>query len=108
MTQRDATSVASNPACDEHYSYVACKPGQPGAYASCTDDERFWPDFKRREEWAGATVKRVTCNEARRLMGKYLAWLDKEEWIAKHMKINGVGRDTAERKWKSMKRHNLV
>lgn len=65
--------------CDGHYTYVAIHPKRPGAYASCTDDERFWPDFKRREEWAGATVKRVTCNEAQKLLGQYLDWMDEQD-----------------------------
>jgi hypothetical protein len=61
--------------CDEHYTWVACRPGQPGAYAAHTDDKqyrKFLRNFKRREKRKGSTVIRVTCNEAQRLLGEYL------------------------------------
>lgn len=32
----------------------------------------------------------------------------KEAWIAEHMRVNGVGREKAEKKYKSMKRHGLI
>jgi hypothetical protein len=61
--------------CDEHYTWVACKPGVPGAYAAHTDDPRYRKylgNFKRREKRKGASVIRVTCNEAQALLGEYL------------------------------------
>lgn len=66
--------------CDEHFTWVACKPGWPGAYAAHTDDAAFRKDlanFKRREKAKGAVVKRVTCNEARTLMDEFIVWFDK-------------------------------
>lgn len=60
--------------CDEHYTYVACKPGEPGAYAACTADpryKRYAMNFKRRETRAGAKVLRVTCNEAQALLNSW-------------------------------------
>lgn len=66
--------------CDEHFTYVACNPKLgPGAYAACTADEEYAEyakDFKRREKRAGATVRRVTCNEAKALLDEYCAWVD--------------------------------
>lgn len=65
-----------------HYSWVACKPGWPGAYASHTDDEEFADsllEFKRREEARGCTVNRVTCDEAHKLLREYMDWFDAQE-----------------------------
>ena len=61
--------------CDQHYTWVACNPGEPGAYAAHTDDPRYrrlLHNFKRREKRKGATVIRVTCNEAQALLYKHL------------------------------------
>jgi len=62
--------------CDEHFTWVACNPKLgPGAYAAHTDDQRyrkFLQNWKRRELRKGATVTRVTCNEAQKLMGQFL------------------------------------
>jgi len=68
--------------CDEHFTWVACNPKLgPGAYACCTADseyEKYAKDFRRREQANGATVKRVTCNDAHAMLDEYLAWIDAE------------------------------
>lgn len=64
---------------DKHFSWVAIMPDWPGAYASHTDDpmyRRFLPHFIRREEKKGATVKRVTSDEAHKLLKEYMDWAD--------------------------------
>lgn len=64
-----------------HYTWVACKPGWPGAYAAHTDDSRyrtFLRNWKRREKRLGASVQRVTCDEAKRMLDEYLNWNDEQ------------------------------
>lgn len=68
--------------CDEHFTWVACKPKQPGAYAAHTDDERYKDSlaiFKRREKRKGALVKRVTCNVAHALLAAWMNYTERRE-----------------------------
>ena len=37
-----------------------------------------------------------------------IAKAKREAWIAEHMRINGCGRERAEKKYASLKRHGLV
>lgn len=64
-------------ACDKHYTLVAFKPNTPGAHASCVPEWEYAEEFVRRELEAGSVVRRVTCNQAHRLLTVYLDHCDK-------------------------------
>lgn len=66
-------------ACDKHYTLVAYKATIPGAHASCVPEWEYAEEFVRRELDSGSCIRRVTCNQAHRLLTVYLDWCDKQD-----------------------------
>lgn len=66
----------------ERFCYVSSKPGAIGAHAACSDADDYKDgaaEFCAREVRAGNIVQRVTSEDARELLGKYLEWKQGQE-----------------------------
>lgn len=69
--------MKSGASMDEGFCYVACKEGEPGAYAACADmkelpqeTRRFVTDMMKE----GAYIERVPTQQARDMLGVWLAF----------------------------------
>ena len=66
----------------KRYCYIAMQEGAPGAYAMCADLPELakdTADFVMEELRNGATLRRIPVDDARGLLGKWLAWKEQQK-----------------------------
>lgn len=62
--------------CDQHYVWAAITPGEPGAHATCVDEQEWREEWAAEEMAKGSTLQRVTCNQGAAMLKEYVEWCE--------------------------------